>query len=175
MFSVKILNPVGFSPESLIKVNTAKDAIEKVFNSDKFKDAILNFTYDGNKTFFYRRTVFGNPLDHRYTNEEVFDLLMKAEENSGNADSGSMDLYLILLQEVNSGVVGYGNPDCKEIYTYRNWFETFTVAEYAGHITHEWTHKLGFDPSFHYNRKRKYSVPYAIGDMVEAFIETTVA
>ena len=82
-----------------------------------------------------------------------------------------MDLYLVLLPQVNPNVVGYGNPGNKEIYTYRNWFEQFTVAEYAGHITHEWCHKLGFDHSFQHNRKRKYSVPYAIGDLTEGLVE----
>jgi hypothetical protein len=171
MFTVNVINTTGFSAETLDKVTKAKEAIGKVFNSDIFKDAVLNFQFDGEETFYYRRTIFGNLIDHAYTNQEVFDILMKGNESPGNSSASSMDLYLVLLQEVNPNVVGYGNPGSKEIYTYRNWFETFTVAEYAGHITHEWTHKLGFSHSFHHNRKRKYSVPYAIGDLIEAFIE----
>ncbi len=90
-----------------------------------------------------------------------------AKEHVGDINSNQIDLYLNLLDENNKDVVGYGNPEEKEIYTYKNWFnDLLDEKEYAAHIIHEWTHKLGFDHAFSkYARKREYSVPYAVGDI----------
>jgi hypothetical protein len=50
MIAVNIINPTGFTPENMVKVTQAQEAIQKVFNSDEFKNAILDFTFDGDKT-----------------------------------------------------------------------------------------------------------------------------
>ncbi len=53
MFTVNVINATGFSAENFDKVTKAKEAIGKVFNSDIFKDAVLNFQFDGEETFYY--------------------------------------------------------------------------------------------------------------------------
>jgi hypothetical protein len=173
MLKINIASSQGFSSEQLKKLTVAKDGLQSALNSEKFEQAVLNFTFDNNKTFYYRKNLFGRFIDPPYTIKEVFEIIMTGNESPGNAAPNQMDLYLVLLPTINPGVIGYGNPGSKEIYTYRNWFESLSVAEYAAHITHEWSHKLGFDHSQNHTRKRKFSVPYAIGDLAEELIETT--
>jgi hypothetical protein len=171
MLKVNIASAEGFSNDQLEKVYNAKDLIESVLNSDTFKGAILNFTFKGKKTFFYRKNILGRWLDDPYSNEEVYQIIMQSYEKHGDVNQNQMDLYLNLLPTINKDVIGYGYPGSKEIYTYRNWFDNFTLAEYCGHITHEWVHKLGFSHAHHHNWKRKFSVPYAIGDIIEELAE----
>jgi hypothetical protein len=171
MLKVNLASVEGFSPEQSQKLEIAKAKLENALNSEKFKTSVLDFTFDSEKTFYYRKNLFGRYVDKPYSNTQVYDIILNGTELPGNIALNQMDLYLVLLPSINPTVVGYGNPGSREIYTYRNWFEKFTEAEYAAHITHEWCHKLGFDHSHNHTRKRKYSVPYAIGDLVEELIE----
>ena len=171
MLKVNITSSQGFSPEQTKKLVSVKDKLEIALNSEIFKTSVVDFRYDGDRTFYYRKNLFGRFIDKPYSNQQVYDIIITGTELPGNIALNQMDLYLVLLPSINPTVVGYGNPGSREIYTYRNWFEKFTEAEYAAHITHEWCHKLGFDHSHNHTRKRKYSVPYAIGDLVEELIE----
>ncbi len=166
---INLAETVGYNAHELVKVKEATLLIEKVINSEEFKYNVLNYTQKNGKIgFHFRKTIFGKNIDYPYTNQEVFDMIMLSKEHAGNKAPHQMDLYLHLLAESNDGVVGYGNADEKEIYTYNNWFNIIlSTEEYAGHIVHEWTHKLGFDHAFgRFAPNRDNSVPYAIGELV---------
>ena len=62
-------------------------------------------------------------------------------------------------------------PDTSVITSNRRFFDNFTPAEIAGNLAHEWMHKIGFDHDFNSTSRRPYSVPYAVGDLVESLAE----
>jgi hypothetical protein len=107
--------------------------------------------------------------DTYYTNQEIYAMIMNAKETHGNVSNGSMDLYLVLKDGSDGNVVGFGLQNKKEIYTYKDMFDIKKPKQIANHITHEWTHKLGFSHAEITTRfgNRDNSVPYAIGNMIE--------
>jgi hypothetical protein len=45
----------------------------------------------------------------------------------------------------SSSMMGYTTPQTLLIKINRKFFDDFDIAHVAGNLTHEWTHKLGFD------------------------------
>jgi hypothetical protein len=90
------------------------------------------------------------------------------------------DLYLELIQKKRpypsffnqNPEVGFGDHKEKEIYTYSWWFHQAKDWEYAGHIAHELSHKLGFDHDQKPTATRIYSVPYAFQQIIESICKT---
>lgn len=164
MVKINLVESVGYDESRLKTLKDALDLIEKIINSEEFKNKILSFK------FYFRSGFFGYLKDTVYTNSEVYEMIMKATEAPGNIAEGSIDLYLHLIDGDNGSVIGYGNPTEKEIYTYKAMFDKMKTEALANHITHEWSHKLGFTHA-HIETpligKRDKSVPYAIGNIVE--------
>ena len=163
MLQINLVEVNGYDNERLIILKESLKIIETVINSDQFKETVLNFP------FHFRSGLFGYMKDTYYTNQEIYSMIMNANETHGNVSNGSMDLYLVLKNGSDGNIVGYGNQNEKEIYTYKEIFDLKKPKEIANHITHEWTHKLGFThaeitSSF---GNRNNSVPYAIGNMIE--------
>lgn len=103
-------------------------------NSTEFEADVLNFTTHGIKTFFYRRSLFCRYIDQHYTNAQVYNMIIAADEETG-ANPDSIDLYLELINGADGNVAGYGNPGAKEIYTYSVMFDEMSVEELANHYT----------------------------------------
>lgn len=165
MISVKLHSHKNYDSQRLETLKRAFVIIERVLNSEKFKQEVLNYTTAGKKTFSYKRTLF-REFEH-YTNEEVYKTIMQADEETGNILTGHIDLYLELV--IGGGGVGYGYPGDKTIYTYSEWFDEQSDESIANHITHEWCYKIGFDHAFYdwQDKNRERSVPYGIGNLVE--------
>ncbi len=124
-------------------------------NSDKFKKRVLEFT-------FRRKKQFVDNLG--LSNQEILDKILSGAEINSQADNEA-DLYLF-LDKRQRNIIGYTYKGSNNIYTYEWFFKQAEVNEFAGHIAHEWCHNLGFDHDFWKTRKRKYSVPYAIGNII---------
>jgi hypothetical protein len=126
---------------------------------------VLKFTTDGLFRFHYRRSFLGNWIDKPYTNHQVYEILTK------NADDSSLkqiDLNLEMLPGGNVEQLGFTNPDTHLIYTYSNWFNNLSLAEYTIHLVHEWCHQLGFNHDSKFTDKTEYSVPFGIGKITES-------
>lgn len=157
---VDLVRSTGFSPKSMEKLKLALDTIERVLNSDEFRRAVLDFTYDGKKQF---------ALDDGLTNEQVYAKIMAARETYSPAADyvAQLDLNLYTPPWYKKwSVVGYTYPNQPAIYMNWYYFNSFTPQEIAGNVTHEWTHKIGFEHDYGHTARRPYSVPYAVGDIV---------
>ncbi len=166
MITVAAVEMKGFDQEGRMKVLASLAILENIFNQEKFRQLILDYSHPGNKGFYFRKNMWGKYIDTPYSNQQVLSMITNAVELSGNVQHGQVDLYLNLDPRKGGGTVGYGYPSQKDIYTYSDWFTSFNSLGYASHIAHEWCHKLGFTHSHKKSEKRKYSVPYAIGYMV---------
>ena len=167
MLKINLVKATNYNGAHLTKLQVSLNMIEKVLNSVQFKDAVINFKTNGELTFSFRKNLF-KEFEH-YTNEQVYGLIMQAQEDPVNVSDGSMDLYLELAPGGGGSTIGYGNPGEETIYTYQDWFDSATSEDIANQITHEWCHKIGFDHAFYpwQDKFRENSVPYGIGDLVE--------
>ena len=172
MLKANLLNSRHYEGNDLEKLNRSLALLEQTINGDQFKVGVLNFNsfeFTIHKCGFiglFKRTI----ELHHYSNVEVYEKLMKGHRQEG-ADS-FMDLNLVLSD--SGGGKAIGETDGNDVTTtYRAAFDKMMEGPLAAHITHEWTHTLGFQHSFSRDCDAKrdcYSVPYAIGNLVELIL-----
>ncbi|MEO5891962.1 MAG: hypothetical protein ABIQ31_17070 [Ferruginibacter sp.] len=163
MFSVKIQSLAGFNSTQEQFVKRAMHKFEAVMNTSLLKERILMFD-----------TITGHGFEDNsgLTNREIYEKLMAGSETYNPEKKFQADLFLILEENHSpffslNPAIGFGLPGSKEITTYTWWFDKASEARYAGHIAHEWSHKVGFDHSFEPTSVRQFSVPYAFGNIIE--------
>jgi hypothetical protein len=139
------------------KIETAAELIKEVVSTDEFRNQVLNFTYSG-------RTQFNN--NDGYTNAEIYQIILDGAEELNKSKDNEMDLPVVTYYE-SSSTVGYTSTDVNTIYMNTKFLDQYTAAEASGNMMHEWLHKLGFSHSYYYSSSRDYSVPYAIGYIME--------
>jgi hypothetical protein len=147
-----------FNETQKAKVLKALELIKKVIRSSEFKNKIMSYTYRGKREF----------IDNNgKSNEEVYQSLLDASEDLLPGRDHTMNLELELYYNRWTSTVGYTTPDTLRIWMNNKFFSSYTPAEVAGNIFHEWTHKLGYDHDSSYSESRDHSVPYALGYLIE--------
>jgi hypothetical protein len=165
----------GFSDTSKTKVLSAVDLMERVLSSEQFRQAVLNHMYEGKRQFVQNERTDGNGtvIESNLTNARIYQILMEGAEQLKGVTAridrvANLNLNLYTAPWYNKwGTVGYGYPGQPEIYMNWYYFNSFTIAEVAANVAHEWTHKLGFDHDYDSTARRPYTVPYSIGDIVQ--------
>lgn len=149
----------GYTTTEKQKLDQATDLLAKVLNSKEFRDGVLGATYGGKPGF---------ASDDR-SPKEIYDTIRAAKESYTDAADGEVDLNLDLrnLGWFSRNVVGYGTEGGDTITTNRRFFSSFDAAEVAGHLGHEWLHKVGFEHDFNSTARRPESVPYELGELIE--------
>jgi predicted RNA-binding protein with PUA-like domain len=151
----------NFNASDKAKVNAAKEALEKIMNSEEFKQKVIHFTWNGVRQY---------NDNNGMTNEQIYDHLMTGSEILMPDTVGVMNFDLTLYRSKNpwSKVKGYTTADSMRIYMNTKFFRqsSWTAADVAGNMAHEWVHKMGFGHDYRHNEERPYSVPYAIGYIV---------
>ena len=148
---------VNFPKQEEKKVLEAIELIKKVVATSEFKERILNHTYQGKKTF-----VDNNGL----SNEEIYQLITDGAETINPEKNRRIDVELELYEQ-GDRTIGYTYPHTPRIWINTRFFKKYTPVEVADNLFHEWMHKLGFDHAQKYSKSRNYSVPYAVGYLVE--------
>lgn len=149
---------VNFSPSQKEKVHAAIALIREIVTSDEFRERVLNHTVNGKTTFVDNRGL---------SNEEIYKKIAEGAEIMGETSkNGTMDVELELFHSPTK-TIGYTYPDTNRIWMNTKYFDSYTVIKVADNLMHEWMHKLGFDHDKTYSVARNYSVPYAIGYLVE--------
>ncbi len=149
----------GFSGSGLKKLYSAFSFMEKIINSEEFKQRIINFkNHKGEKKFESSKGL---------SNEEIYEIFMEGREILQWETSGEVNLFLKLYDNPMSRVIGYTSPKTNIIHMNWKYFKHFKTHEVAANLTHEWIHKLGFG---HTSAKEHDSVPYAIGYIVRDMV-----
>jgi hypothetical protein len=81
--------------------------------------------------------------------------------------NGHIDIKLETYYQ-NSSTVGYTCEKCDTIYFNRKFHSGYDAFDGCGNLFHEWLHKLGFAHAKKWSYSRDFSVPYAVGDIVES-------
>ncbi len=139
------------------KIQKAEYKIRKVIGSEAFRTRVLGHTYGGVKKF-----VDNGGL----TNSQIYTKVLEAMESYFNTKNNSMDLNVKVYYE-NSSTVGFTTTTSSYINMNTKFLNTYTSNQVARNMTHEWLHKLGFHHAVSYSTSRNYSVPYAIGSIME--------
>lgn len=140
------------------KIQKAEDKIRKVIGSETFRSRILNHTYGGIKKF---------NNNNGFSNSQIYTKVLEAMESYLKAKNNSMDLN-VKVYYANSSTVGYTTTTSQYINMNTKFLNTYTSNQVARNMTHEWLHKLGFSHAVSYSTSRNYSVPYAIGSIMES-------
>lgn len=150
------LSLVDFNPEQEDKILEASELIKRVVASEEFKEAVINHTYDGVKTFVDNQGL---------TNTQIYNKFLQGAEKLTPSRNNAMDVEVELYYE-NTSTIGYTYPNTRRIWMNTKYFNNYTPTQVAGNLTHEWMHKLGFTHASSYSTSRNYSVPYAVGYII---------
>jgi hypothetical protein len=151
------VNTYNMTSTQEAKIQKAEYKIQKVIASEAFRTKVLNHTYNGVKKF-----VDNGGL----TNSQIYTKILEGMENFKQTKNNTMDLNIKVYYE-NSSTVGYTSTSSSYINMNTKFFNTYTSNQVARNMTHEWLHKLGFHHAVSYSTSRNYSVPYAIGKIME--------
>lgn len=139
------------------KIQKAEYKIRKVIGSETFRSRILNHTYGGVKKF---------NNNNGLTNSQIYTKVLEGMESYLKTKNNTMNLNVKVYYQ-NSSTVGYTTTTSQYINMNTKFLNSYTSNQVARNMTHEWLHKLGFGHSASYSTARNYSVPYAIGSIME--------
>jgi hypothetical protein len=142
------------------KAHEAVNLFVEVFNKAEFKTRVLNHKWKGKEQFADNEGL---------TNAQVFEKLMAGSEISNKGKDYNADLKLRAYYKMwpFGSAIGHADADKGEIITKWKFIRQSSVEGLAGHYAHEYCHLLGFGHDFDVTNQREYSVPYAIGNLVE--------
>lgn len=143
------------------KMLKAVERLKLAINSVEFKEKVLNHKVGEEFTFVDNAGL---------SNEEIYKKIMEGKEDLLPEIDYEMDVDVTMYYK-SSSTVGYTYPDTTRTWVNSRFFNGYSLGEVAGNVSHEWTHKLGFEHSFSNNSKRPYSVPYAVGTIVREIVD----
>ncbi len=176
MLKADILLNLNYNGENLAKLKRSLQLVELTFNSDRFKNAVLNFSMPDGKMSFHFKTYKPRLIGRKeirqkeYLNEEVLKMILNGQ--SGTGDVRYMNFKVELLPG-EGGTKADAENDGDIIYTYEGELKRMNDARFAAHLAHEYCHIIGFSHSEHPKCDELghcYSVPYAIENMVEIIL-----
>lgn len=144
---------IEFTAAQEDKYNKAIEIVKLVVATEEFKNKVLNYTYNGSKTF---------ADNGGKTNAQIYQSILDAAESLQPAKNNTMDLEVELYYAANT-VVGYTYATSKRIWVNTKFFNSYTANNVSGNLFHEWLHKLGYTHDSAATAKRPYTVPYAVG------------
>lgn len=145
-----------------VKIEAAQELIKAVIATDEFREAVINHTYGGKKTY----------VDNGgYTNEEIYEKILDGAESLNKIEDNEMDLEVETYYSFSS-TVGYTYSNTPKIYMNTKFLDSYNATQVSRNMIHEWLHKLGFKHASSYSTSRDYSVPYAIGEIMGRIAKT---
>ncbi len=142
------------------KILATKAKLDRILASGEFRTAVLNHQYGGRKTFVQSEGL---------SNSEIYDRIQLGKEVLSGVIDRLMNLELEAYYDDND-VVGRTFTNSRTIYVNRKFYDRYTSAQIARNLMHEWLHKIGFSHDSDATSRRPYSVPYAIGEIVERLL-----
>lgn len=141
------------------KISEALELIVTIVKSDSFVDRLVAFTHDGKPEY-----VQNNGL----SNFQIYLHILQGTEELIKVIDAGIDIELELwIPRFPTSTTGYTSPSVNRIWIKKSYLERATVAQVAGTIFHEWLHKIGFKHDKKPTARRPYSVPYALGELLE--------
>jgi len=168
MLIANIKKNFNYTGDKFAKLERALVLAQNTLNSKAFADAVLGFGpfhFTIKPCWKIWKRSYEAP---HHTNEQVLAKVLAGKQSSG-ADT-LMDLQVRLLPGSGGRVVGETSDGI--IGTYEGDFNGRTDERLAAHISHEYTHTIGFKHTKGLcdDKRDCYSVPYAVGNLVELLL-----
>jgi hypothetical protein len=161
LFSASV-SYTNFTAADKDKVESALIFIQRIVKTEEFRQKVLSHRYDG-------QIQFAN--NNGLTNSQIYQILLDGAEELKPEINHRMDLELQLYTNNFTSTVGYTYPNTLKIWMNRKFFNRYSSEEVARNVFHEWTHKLGFGHDSSATARRPYSVPYALGSIIQEMAE----
>jgi hypothetical protein len=152
----------GGNEKDQAKVMAAIALLDTVINSIEFHDAVVCHVWNDELTFSDNQGL---------SNNQIYDVLMSGQEVLNPDLDYTWNINLHLYTKRFSKAIGYTYPNVTWVKSNLRFLRSMSIAEIAGHIAHEHCHKLGFKHDFKKTKKRPFSVPYAIGNIVSTLAD----
>jgi len=159
--TVKIHSLEKYGPAERAYALQAAQMLERLINSDKFRDTLRLVRYKGgeNPQSVYDAIIKAKEIKAPYldsTAEHVVDLWLRLDGTGLNCNGSSIG--------GDDGLGGYTNSCPNRIQC---WAANDCVALMAGHLMHEYMHQLGYN---HFGWGKTKKVPYVVGNVVVALL-----
>lgn len=144
------------------KMIRAADMLEEEANiNGSFDEFILEHEFQGHKGF----------ADCGDSNERVLARLLSGAERLTPEVDHTWNIKVIPYSS-RKRVIGYTYPNREEIWVNMKYYntKTWSEADCAGNLSHEWTHKAGFGHSYRRSWMWPATVPYAVGSYFKKVI-----
>ena len=141
----------------------ALQVFEQVMNDSLFQHKLSR------KKFHYDR----KDNDHRgYTTAQVMAEVWAGKEWFTGAQDGTANIFWYVREQKKPerskyATISGGNPTSNSFYT-NSWYvdKNDNLHELAGHLAHEWGHKLRFLHKYNPHKRREKTFPYVFGNLV---------
>ncbi|MBI1287942.1 MAG: hypothetical protein GC178_10215 [Flavobacteriales bacterium] len=142
------------------KAREAAALFINVFNSQEFKNRVLHHKWKDKEQFADNQGL---------TNAQILESLIAGSEIAFEGKNHAADLHLRAYRKgwPFGPAIGHADADNGEIITKWRFIKGSSVKELAGHYAHEYCHLLGFGHDYDRTEQREYSVPYAVGCIVQ--------
>ena len=139
--------------------------MNEVINSDEFRDRVNGFDFKDRR---YKASPTSEVREIT-DNKEIYELLKKGNEQY--SDSGNDYLWRLKIK-LGRGLRQVGRRE-KDLIITQNWFLKRSNNDHsvAAHWFHEYCHVLGFMHDYKDTDIRPFSIPYAVGDIVEDLLK----
>lgn len=151
------------------KFEKALSLLEDVLNREDFKQMVLSYKNSSGKREYQKNYLWKNS-QNKLTNEDVYNIIMTANERMVPGTEGKMNFYARIrrcgwFKRTVSiwcrKVIGSTAPD-KSPWMTLNWkfYKNYEPHQMVANIVHEWIHLLGF---LHGKLNMREEVPYVVG------------
>lgn len=166
MTKVTISSTNFTAPQNERLMNAGK-LLEQVLNSPEFAQEMQGFQYSYTSgALWWKQTYISKRF--RWNNGDSNPMILANILDGNELNSGKdneVDCQ-ITLYTGDSGVLGYTYPSTLRTWINSYFFNTASLPEIAGNLTHEFCHKIGYGHEYYYSSLRQYTVPYAVGYLV---------
>ena len=153
------------------RFHRALNLLEEVLNSAEFKQKVITYIRSSNGKREYQKNYIWNNEDERLSNEEIYNLIMNAEEYMIPNSPEEMNVFAFVKKcrwyeswrTWCRKVIGSTNPS-KSQWMKLNWkfYRDFKTSNMVSNLVHEWLHLLGF---LHGREHMREEVPYVVGSI----------
>ncbi len=129
-----------------------------VIRTEEFRQAVLNYEHNGIKGF----------LDTNLTRKQVYNAIIDGAEKHDPSLDSTMSFVATSFKPTkeDSRTVAFVYSSKKWVYFSEDYL-FHNTANKANTVVHEWLHMIGFEHEKDDGETREYSVPYAVGDIVQ--------
>lgn len=158
-FTINIDTDGKLSEYDYGKMVIASHLVGNVIRTERFRQAVLNYEHNGYKGF----------LDTNMTRDQVYETIIKGSEKHSPEADNTMNFIVTKFksnEKEDEKVIAFVYSSKELVYFNEDYLYHNTLRK-SNTIAHEWLHMLGFEHEKEDTDIRDYTVPYAVGGIIQ--------